>query len=103
MTAISTGTLILATVMILANLYSCCCCWQLWCRTRLWASALLGLLATALLVMGSFFLLVWYIQLQGGLVTMWIRNLWRSTSLIAGTRASIALVAILWDGERRKK
>lgn len=64
---------------------------------------IVALISVGMFIVGTFYGLVWYIQLAGGIAPMWFRNVWRTTSLVwLATMAVLQTVILLMPNKAVK-
>lgn len=82
MTPMCAATLFLVVLTLATSAYDFWCYAQAYKRRRSNTSGLIALIAVVVFIVGTFYGLVWWIQLAGGYAPMWFRNTWRTGSLV---------------------
>jgi hypothetical protein len=100
-TPISLVTLLFALATIITSAYNLYHFARVWYECRTAASGFLALISLMTGVVGTFFVLVWFIQLEGGYVAMPIRNTWRTVALGATMATAFLQTGLLLNARRK--
>jgi hypothetical protein len=102
MTPISMVTLLFALATIITSSYNLYHFARAWRECRSPASGFLALISLMTGILGTFFILVWFIQLEGGYVAMPIRNTWRTVALGATMATAFLQTGLLLNARKEK-
>jgi hypothetical protein len=102
MTPISLVTLLFALATIITSSYNLYHFARVWREYRTAPSAFLAAISLMTGILGTFFVLVWFIQLEDGFVSMPIRNTWRTVALGATMATAFLQTGLLLNARKEK-